>query len=238
MMSTYGPPGGDYGSYPPPGYGAPQPGYGQQPGYGAPPPGYEPPQPGYGGYEPPPPGYGGYEPPPPGYGAPPPGYGAAPGYAAPGYGPPGYEQPPPGYGPPGYEPPPVKKRKVWPFVVVGVVLVLCAGCVGGGYLAYRAISNSIAGGNDQPIAKPGDTNVEDLPDTDPVFAKVGDCLVDAPTEDNPREMKIAPCGSPHPYKVEKRYNHTTDTSKCNTGWWYRWDADDDNLDFVLCIEER
>jgi hypothetical protein len=225
MMSTYGPPPG----YGPPGYGDQPPGYGAQPpGYGGPPPGYGGPPP---GYEPPPPGYGGppsgYEPPPPG--APPPGYDAWPqNYGG-----------QPGYGPPGYNPtPPPKKRKVWPFVVVGVVLVLCAGCIGGGYFAYRAISSSIAGGNDQPIAKPGDTNVEDLPDTDPVFAKVGDCLVDAPTEDNPREMKIAPCNSPHPYKVEKRYNHTTDTSKCNTGWWYRWDADDDNLDFVLCIEER
>ncbi|MBW2522533.1 MAG: hypothetical protein JRI23_00080 [Deltaproteobacteria bacterium] len=70
---------------PPPGYGQPQPGYGQPP-----PPGYGQPQPGYG------------QPPPPGYGQPQPGYGQPP---PPGYGPPGYGPPPGPPPPPPPEPP-------------------------------------------------------------------------------------------------------------------------------------
>jgi hypothetical protein len=70
---------------------------------------------------------------------PPPGYGP-PGYGPPGYGPPGYG--PPGYGPPGYgygAPPPRRRngRKIL-FIVLGVVFLLVAGCVGGVYALYRS----------------------------------------------------------------------------------------------------
>lgn len=130
-------------------------------------------------------------------------------------------------------------------MLIGVVLLLCVGCGcgGGGYLVYRAVRGSSPSGQDRPIAKPGDAGVATLPGTDPVFAKIGDCLVDAPTVDNPREMKIAPCDATQPstvqsYIVKKRYNHSTNTGICHTGWWYRWDSADNNLDFVLCIEQR
>lgn len=100
------------GGYPPPPVGPPAP---PDPGAGAyPPPAYPPPDPGaQPGY--PPPGY-----PPQAPGAYPPG-----GYPppAPGYG------PPPGYPPPYGEYPPPRRRRRWPWIVGGTVLVIVVALV-------------------------------------------------------------------------------------------------------------
>lgn len=86
---------------------------GPQPGHG-PPPSYGPPQG--------PSGQQGYGPPPQGYGTPP-GYGGAQGYPQQQYG------GPPGYGPPTPQP---KKRKKWPFIVGGILLLFIIIGIAGG----------------------------------------------------------------------------------------------------------
>ncbi|WP_312884493.1 DUF4352 domain-containing protein [Nocardia barduliensis] len=59
-----------------------------------------------------------------------PGPNTGPNNPAPGTPPPGYQQPgfppPPGYGPPQ----PRKKRVVWPWVIIGAIVLLCGGCFG------------------------------------------------------------------------------------------------------------
>ncbi|MBF6148035.1 DUF4352 domain-containing protein [Nocardia nova] len=44
------------------------------------------------------------------------------------YGPPPYGPPP--YGPPPYPPPPPRKTVVWPWILIGSVILLCGGCFG------------------------------------------------------------------------------------------------------------
>ncbi|WP_213452768.1 MmpS family transport accessory protein [Rhizomonospora bruguierae] len=125
-----------------------QPGQGQEPPtmpYGQPPQSVPPAPPPYDPQAAPPPPYDPQAaPPPPGYQpgqgapsyAPPPGYPPTPEYGAqPGY--------PPVPGAPGVQPPKKSKAPMIISIVVGVVLVLCLGCVGAGYLWFKQAKDTL-----------------------------------------------------------------------------------------------
>jgi hypothetical protein len=224
-----------------PSYGSP---YGQE-RYGQP---YQSP----GQYGPPQPEYG--QPQQPDYGPPQPDYGAQqPTYQQPAY---GGEQP--GYGGEnwGAPPPPPSRRRPGLIVILVVVLavLLCGGGATAVYLVTKGNGKSTAGGSTgkstptahAPTAAPSQPpSQQATPDqtggaNDALTAQVGDCLVNEGTNDQPKMRKVS-CGK-GTFEVLKRFDATTDKSKCDgiPGYThnYFYDSSVDANDFVLCLKQR
>jgi hypothetical protein len=83
--------------------------------------------------------------------------------------------------------PPPRRRKKWPFIVGGVVVVAVVGAIAVGALSKE----------------------------DAEKAKVGDCMEHV-KKGGKDDVKLADCGSPKgEYKVVAKFEKTEDTSKCD-----------------------
>ncbi|HWG99241.1 MAG TPA: hypothetical protein VNV66_07960 [Pilimelia sp.] len=130
---------------------------------------------------------------------------------------------------------------------LGVVAVLVTGALAASQLLSGPGSpagDRVAGGvSPTPGASAGGSSPTSGGDRadDARFARRGTCLVREGTEERP-VMRIAPCG-PGTYEVLARFDGTTDYLKRCRGvegyrYWYRYDAQTDALDYVLCLGRR
>lgn len=114
-------------------------------------------------------------------------------------------------------------------VLVGIlVVVLCGGGVAGLYLI----------GNRGSAGQQGGTGGSASATVDPTTIRVGDCMTNSGTVDSPK-VRIVSC-APHTYKVLSKIEGTTDKEACrptaNTDQVFFYDAHDQALDFVLCLQ--
>jgi hypothetical protein len=148
--------------------------------------------------------------------------------------------------------------RVWRYVLVVLAVVVLGG--GGGYGAYWLITHR-GGGTGTPQTQnsstdPGtQTSTPAGPDVTPTVVpsevKIGDCLFNAGTGDQPA-MQQVPCTKPKSFTVVKiasgesipegpdgtfDRDHTS-AAVCagtNSTAWYAWDSTDDKRDYFFCL---
>lgn len=139
-------------------------------------------------------------------------------------------------------------------LLVGGVIALILITVAGGtayYLLNRdsgdksgnestATPSLSATASSRPNGASSGTNSDPAVGEDARMAKIGDCLVNRGTEQQPDMRKVA-C-APGTYQVLKRIDGTADKARCdgtpNLTDWYFYDHPDNSHDFVLCLRKR
>lgn len=188
-----------------------------------------------------------------------------PGYRQPAYDQPAYGEP--RYDDPGYgwaEPEPPKRISAKLIATIVVVLTVLLAGAGVGYYLTRDDDKSAASppatsatpsvGTQTDTEQAGQTGesgqdgqskktVSPAPEAsaEARFADAGQCLVNDGTEDKPR-MRIADC-APGTYEVLARFDGTVDyKARCGKvtdyQFYYYFNAELDDLDFVLCLKRR
>jgi hypothetical protein len=146
--------------------------------------------------------------------------------------------------------------RVWTYVLVVLAVVVLGG--GGGYGAYWLITHR-GGGTPQTQGSSTDpgpqTSTTAAPDPTQTLVlaevKVGDCLFNAGTADEPA-MQPVPCTKPKSFKVVKiasgdsipegpdgkfDRDHTS-AAVCagtNSTAWYGWDSNNNDNDYFFCL---